>query len=363
VKITRRQLRGIIKEAVGSHGRYYSEITRNKLKRIQVGIPGVHTSSKFKESSLHNTLLEYKLQDGVTLYHRAFESDLLPGTLISSQNNAKNSGRHKSRPGEVALERYRRENFPDLPSRLAGAFATLQPQSRFSSFGHLYEVTPVGNSIAVDSLIVDKIWEKAGEINMEQREMGSDDPYEEDIFYEIAWLAKRYWSGVKVTRENIRNVEVLANEFKVIRRVQQEHRLAHGVNFIAPTGLIAEPFYGSSERIKDYVEALESQGHRIETKLGPYGRREKASVTLAAGSPLTICSITFLGEKTGRYADDPKAYSPAFDKPYESIVIWPTQLDPVVGCKKTGGLLLNADSIRKIDKLFKAGALEIISRT
>ena len=106
----------------------------------------------------------------------------------------------KHRELELALEKARTEKFPDRPSRMSSAFASLVPRSRFAGHGQLYRVALVPGDpyFLADSTLIDKLW---------------------DI--ESKAVDNAYWKGVTVTKENLADIEVLAPRFRVLEKVEE----------------------------------------------------------------------------------------------------------------------------------------------
>jgi len=89
------------------------------------------------------------------LYHRT-TANLKPDDIIKGKVSSNRINQHVS---EYSLENVRLKKFPDMPSRITGAFASLTPRSRFAGYGQLYKVAlePGDTYLVTDSMIIDKL--------------------------------------------------------------------------------------------------------------------------------------------------------------------------------------------------------------
>jgi len=316
----------------------------------------------------------------VTLYHRSTDPNLKSGTLIGGSTEFAKGPHHRQKGVETVLEAIREKDFPDIPSRLTGTFATLQPATRFSSYGHLYEVEPVGKTLVANSLLIDQMWE-AGQSAMSDvhRIYGYGKLTDEQqkhanyaISSAISWEARRYWKGVSVNKSNIRNVEVVADQLKIIRRVDEPHRLMRRMVFKAPTTLTGGAHWDSPERIQRIEADLKSVGCTIEYKKLSYSDRTEPKITIPQGTPIQICTISFMGGGN-RMDVDPNDYNPRYDAPLRLLDVLPMGMSRFPnGCdsfnaaqsqeEPLSSIELDKNSIRVVVSAFKKGTLDIISR-
>lgn len=175
---------------------------------------------------IRNIILEYTPQKGVTLYHRSYHKFNV-GDTIKPGIDSKTGKPHRSdKAVELAMESYRSKKHPELPSRFNSVYLSYLPRSRFLSKGHLYAVKLVpGPTLTTDSRIIDKL---------NDRYRGEYDDYDrkfrEPYVYENDSLIEEYWEGVEPTRDNLKDIEVLAPA-AIVTEVIEENRLIRGTQF------------------------------------------------------------------------------------------------------------------------------------
>jgi len=329
-------------------------------------------------------ILELDLQPGVTLYHRSSDANLRPGTIIGGESSELGKGPHHRQKGvENALEDIRKKDFPDAPSRLTGAFATLQPATRFASYGHLYEVRAVGKTLVTDSGLIDKMWQEGDRALYNAREIyGWDDTKISDndkanmaqhVKNAIGGPARKYWQGVSVSKRNIRQIEVVAEKLEILRKVEEAHRLMSKTIFKAPVALSGGPHWDSIDRIRRIEDDLKSVGCTVEYKKDSY--REKVKVTIPQGTLVQICGIGFLGGSVSANPghEEPEDYNPEYDAPLKNLDVIPMGMNRFPkGCESMEAaqsneeplspVVLDKESIRAVVAAHKKGDLDIISR-
>ena len=153
---------------------------------------------------------------------------------------------------ELALEKARTEKFPDRPSRMSSAFASLVPRSRFAGHGQLYRVALVPGDpyFLADSTLIDKLW---------------------DI--ESKAVDNAYWKGVTVTKENLADIEVLAPRFRVLEKVEEGQAVIRIGDTIKLGVEIWVNFSGGEEdkflsKMKDTGMEFSAYGHSARLPIG-----------------------------------------------------------------------------------------------
>ncbi len=137
-----------------------------------------------------------EISENVTLYHRS-EYPMKVGDVIKAKKDE--DGKHwlEHIPSEIGLEYYRREKFPDKPSRFTCVYSSVVPRSRFVDKGTLYVVKPRGKIHVANSAIIDKFhddFDRRNENYEEMRRLAKEKP-EELEWYINHFDAERYWKG------------------------------------------------------------------------------------------------------------------------------------------------------------------------
>jgi hypothetical protein len=114
---------------------------------------------------------------------------------------------------EREMEEVRKQQFPNLPSRLDCVFASFHPRSRFLGKGYLYAIKPIGRMHVTDSQPIDQI----GRNSWQDNDYGYDSSLIED-----------YWKGVEHRRGSILDMEVLMDKAEVIEVLDEPKRLQRG---------------------------------------------------------------------------------------------------------------------------------------
>jgi hypothetical protein len=155
-------------------------------------------------------LLEYDVSPNATLYHRS-PIDFKVGDVLTAQKDPK-TGQHwlASKRSEQALERYRQQNHPDLPSRFDCVFASFNPRSRFLGKGKLYAIKPEGKMFVTDSNLIDQ--------------MARND----ESHYSSRQEIEEYWDGIEPNRRNINDVEILMKAARVVDVIGEQARIVNG---------------------------------------------------------------------------------------------------------------------------------------
>jgi len=196
-----------------------------------------------------SVLLE--LSSNSTLYHRS-PIKLKVGDRIQSRKNK--DGRHWLQDSlvEIALEEFRKRNFPNRPSRFNAIYTTPYPRSRFVDKGYLYAVQPVGEVFMTDSMLIDEIndyfsrslsdldFDEQGDIR--SRVLSGDKNAVDEIVYMLPYSeAGLYWRGILNRPVSMRkNIEVLC-EGAIVTEIINDNRLKNGdVIKIESDGLIAK---------------------------------------------------------------------------------------------------------------------------
>jgi len=167
------------------------------------------------------------------LYHRT-TANLKPDDIIKGKVSSNRINKHVS---EYSLENVRLKKFPDMPSRITGAFASLTPRSRFAGYGQLYKVAlePGDTYLVTDSMIIDKLWEIESEAveRVYDRNTGKDKDsirnlLIRDIEYYGKYIIDQFWEGVTVRKDNLENIEILAPQFRVIEKIEEGRKIVRG---------------------------------------------------------------------------------------------------------------------------------------
>jgi len=168
---------------------------------------------------LKNLLKEYlltELSENSTLYHYSSQ-EMKVGDVIKPKLNKEGQHWLTSLPSELALEEFRKENYPDKPSRLNCIFSSMIPKTRFITKGILYTIKIRGNSFITDSRLIDKMHEDF------DRKLYDGDAYKylkdfkknpkELIYYLDTFYAYRYWTAkwLDFSKSNWKNLEILSD--------------------------------------------------------------------------------------------------------------------------------------------------------
>jgi hypothetical protein len=182
-----------------------------------------------------NEQLLLELSSNSTLYHRS-PIKLKVGDKIQPKKNK--DGQHwlQSSMMEVALEEFRKRNFPDRPSRFSAIYTTPYPRSRFVDKGYLYAVQPIGECFMTDSMLIDELqnqfdrqfydfdFDRSTELR--ERVKAGDKSALDDIVWMLPhWEAKKYWEGYSASSRELRqNLEILC-EGAIVTEVIDDDRL------------------------------------------------------------------------------------------------------------------------------------------
>ncbi len=187
-------------------------------------------------------LLLKEVTEDTVLYHRSFKNYKL-GDIINPSSNEKSTDHYKSFSNEgmeMYLEKYRKENHPELPSRGKCVYCSVVPRSAFYGKGYLYEVKPRGGPVLVTlaNLInqMGSVWAQAErsvdryESPRFRNDFNTDEGYqeytkkrnEEIWFYaenRLNELFKFYWSGTNYSgafKKDAKWIEVLCHSAEVV---------------------------------------------------------------------------------------------------------------------------------------------------
>jgi len=166
----------------------------------------------------------FELSDNSTLYHRSFKKYKV-GDII--QPSVGKKGYHWSEDNvmEIGLEEFRKQNFPNRPSRSNCVYSSVIPRSRFSDKGYLYVVKLIGNYFMTDSLLIDQLNEDLyqnqkdtpGFLSLEDAKK-----YPKTVMDCLGYYnMNRYWKGVKSLPKNRwGDLEVLSNAVEIIQVIE-----------------------------------------------------------------------------------------------------------------------------------------------
>lgn len=232
---------------------------------------------------LLNEIVE--LSPRTDLYHRT-TANLQPGDIIEGERSEKH---REKRQAERALENARIERFPDKPSRMNSAFASLVPRSRFGGYGQLYRVAlvPGDQYLVADSMLIDKLWE----IENEAASRAYDTGRGHDIgtiknltLYDIERFGRsiidEFWRGVTASKENLADIEVMAPRFRVLEKVSEGQAVVRSGDTIELGVEIAVSMSGAQE--EETVAKMKEAG----VKFSSYG----STAYLPVGTILKIRS-------------------------------------------------------------------------
>ena len=217
---------------------------------------------------LLNEIIE--LSPRTDLYHRT-TANLQPRDFIEGQRSDKY---RENRQLEQALENARVERFPDKPSRIGSAFASLVPRSRFGNYGQLYRVALVpGDQYHVaDSMLIDKLLdiENTAASRAYEAGMGRDIGTIKNLtLYDIEYFGRsiidEFWRGVTATKENLDDIEVMAPRFRVLEKVSEGQAVVRSGDTIELGVEIAVSMSGAQE--EETVAKMKEAG----VKFSSYG--------------------------------------------------------------------------------------------
>lgn len=299
-------------------------------------------------------LLEYTVSPDATLYHRSPQRFKVGDILTAQVDPA--TGKHwlAKKQYEREMEEVRKQQFPNLPSRLDCIFASFHPRSRFLGKGFLYAVRPVGRMHVTDSKLIDEI----GRNSWQDNDYGYDSSLIED-----------YWKGVEPRRGNVLDMEVLMDKAEVVEVLDEPKRLQRGTLLkFGPEAPALKGEFGLNEMkpkdgstpseytyasdgntqvdIKKALRELEVDGVRLGQTTGT-GWSKKMHVTLGPGFEGIICS--YRGE-------EPKSYKKDKDSSY---YVPSVSLSPGNSIGKGGvSITLDTDSAKALFKAFRSGRIE-----
>lgn len=263
------------------------------------------------------------------LYHRSFQ-DLPVGTVLSGERSKMNERSHFS---ENALEMIRQKYYPDKPSRLNCAYATFVPSSRFNAYGKLYRVKPRGKMHVANSRLVDEIWKHEVDVSGRYYDSSYYDDMSakekiklmtDDYLREYNYLLKSYWKDVFATKENLKDLEVIADEMIVVEAIHEDRKLVPGTLVKLPIDITASiDVYGddSFDRRKSnvfdlpgtIVSKLESKNVKI-LKNEKDGSRTSIKVLVPKNTEIEV-----LQYKTFTQDDQYSTFNPAWSRRLQSF--------------------------------------------
>lgn len=170
-----------------------------------------------------------ELSENSTLYHRSLKK-MKVGDIIKPKTDK--SGKHwlAGIPFELVLEEFRKNNFPDKPSRLSCVYSSAVPRSRFSEKGYLYVIKPIGKMFMTDSTLIDTMADRfSRDVSDEWINHGlkMNDVKNSPSTY-MRYLdgvdADRYWKGrmYNDVRSKINDIEILSESARIIEVVSED---------------------------------------------------------------------------------------------------------------------------------------------
>lgn len=208
------------------------------------------------------TLLK-EMSANATLYHRSHRIYKVGDKIKPEDRKAVLED-----PCERALELYRKQFYPDAPSRFTSVFATTVPRSRFRTKGHLYTVRIGTGSkwMMTDSYLIDEIKELYNREMYDQKFFAAADMAEltddQIMLYLNGNRADEYWRGKSwgdserlevvaeeliVTEVDIENFPSIGDQFKVVKELP-----AQITTYFEPTKYSPEVF---KNIFKKYLKA------------------------------------------------------------------------------------------------------------
>lgn len=166
------------------------------------------------------------------IYHRS-EYPMRIGDVVKPKKNE--MGKHwlESKQAEVALEVFRKEEFPEKPSRINCVYGSLIPRSRFIDKGRLYAIRPRGKLHIADSGLIDMINDQfdrdmfgtSGGMYDYWRDRIKDNP--ESAVHLLNYnLAQQYWEGksYRGTFKTLKkDVEILCDYGEVVEAIEENN--------------------------------------------------------------------------------------------------------------------------------------------
>ncbi len=196
-----------------------------------------------------------EMSQNATLYHRSTQKYKV-GDVVKARGREYVTKKYFER----ALEYYRKENFPNEPSRLTCVFASVIPRSRFRQKGILYTVKLNTNKwLFTDSKLIDTMDGDFNRTMNANRYDFSDDMYknytDEQLYREFLdrYDAKRYWSGTK--RADTESIEILADSF-IVTGIEDDNVMINRGDKVMSTKSISvnlSGYFKSSEFDSKYV--------------------------------------------------------------------------------------------------------------
>jgi len=186
-----------------------------------------------------NEVLLLEISNDTVLYHRSFDKFEV-GNIINPSKKFTDQTPHRlsSSKYEQEFEKYRKENYPDVPSRLNCVYTSIVPNSAFKGRGFLYEVKPIGKFHLTMAWLINEMnlaWDEAG-LTARSSNYGMDMPddkeerkkWQKEQDDNVWWYAEgnlislfEQYLNTKWTSGQIKKwtkwVEVLCEQVKVVR--------------------------------------------------------------------------------------------------------------------------------------------------
>ncbi|HRW21679.1 MAG TPA: hypothetical protein P5509_06885 [Bacteroidales bacterium] len=167
----------------------------------------------------------YELSENSTLYHRSFNKYKV-GDIIHPSVGKKGTHWSEDDVMEIGLEEFRKENYPNRPSRANAVYSSVIPRSRFFDKGYLYVVKPIGNFFMTDSMLIDQLNEDLfqSQKNSPRGFLTLTDAkkYPKVVLNFLSWYnMKKYWEGVKsLPKKRWGDLEILADQAQVVQVIE-----------------------------------------------------------------------------------------------------------------------------------------------
>jgi len=230
---------------------YYGDEDEEPIRvkdHLEVFIPGKVRETKTKYNVSESYLCE--INESTTLYHRSTK-EFQPGDILDSKY-VKQNGKHwlENITSELELEKFRKNNYPDRPSRFDSVFLSVVPKARFLSKGFLYEVKPIGDIFVTNSQTIDKL---IGYLGMT--------PERAEILFHSYWNPQKEDLG----KDQVNNLEVLSDRAQVIRKVEEKEDLNVGdeVELIRPVLLDYHGYQKDGNNILTDYQIQKLLSHKI----------------------------------------------------------------------------------------------------
>lgn len=282
---------------------------------------------KLKEILQEHLLVE--LSEKTTLYHRSLKK-MEVGDIIEPKMDK--TGKHwlTSLPVEILLEEYRKENYPDKPSRMKCIYSSLIPRSRFVDKGNLYAIKPIGKMFMANSMIIDEIGDKFSRETMDFYERGIREKDiisnpQKYIYYMDNYLARTYWEGdITGIKNKLTRIEVLSDSAEVVEVIGEDKvNLGDTIEITEPNKInvdltlylededaINKYKLKNDDKFNKYIDGVHKlfSGH-VETKLSEYDYAKKSGNVrfggyLDAGTKLKIFFLESVLQRPGEYGYD-----------------------------------------------------------